>query len=91
MVKSELIQKLKDRAGLSRSQAEKVVELFFGTISDTLSNGERAEIRGFGSFCVNNYQPFIGRNPKTGAQIEVVSKKLPFFRASKKLKEKVNF
>jgi integration host factor subunit beta len=90
MVKSELIQKLKDRADLSRTHAEKVVDLVFDTIGDTLSKGNRAEIRGFGSFCVNDYQPYIGRNPKTGAQIEVATKKLPIFRVGKQLKEKVN-
>ena len=90
MVKSELIQNLKDRADLSRTHAEKVVDLVFDTIADTLSNGNRAEIRGFGSFSVNNYQPYIGRNPKTGAQIEVESKKLPIFRVGKQLKDKVN-
>jgi integration host factor subunit beta len=90
MVKSELIQKLKDRADLSRTHAEKVVDLVFDTIGDTLTKGDRAEIRGFGSFSVNNYQAYIGRNPKTGAQIEVESKKLPIFRVGKQLKQKVN-
>jgi integration host factor subunit beta len=90
MVKSELIQKLRDRADLSRSQAEKVVDMVFNTISDTLSEGGRAEIRGFGSFSVNSYESYVGRNPKTGAQIEVSSKKLPFFRVGKQLKGTVN-
>lgn len=90
MIKSELIQELKDRAGLSRIHAEKVVDLVFDTIGETLSKGHRVEIRGFGTFSVNNYEPYVGRNPKTGAQIEVSSKKLPFFRVSKQLKEKVN-
>ena len=90
MVKSELIQNLKDKADLSRTHAEKVVDLVFDTIGDTLSEGHRAEIRGFGSFSVNSYQPYIGRNPKTGAQIEVDSKKLPVFRVGKQLKQKVN-
>ena len=90
MVKSELIQNLKDRADLSRTHAEKIVDLVFDTIGDTLSKGDRAEIRGFGSFSVNNYQPYIGRNPKTGTQIEVKSKKLPIFRVGKQLKQKVN-
>ncbi len=90
MVKSDLIEKLKSRTDLSRNQAEKVVEIFFESIADTLSNGNRAEIRGFGSFSVNNYDSYIGRNPKTGAQIEVPSKKLPFFRVGKELKENVD-
>ena len=90
MVKSELIQKLKDKAGLSRTQAEKIVDTVFDAISDTLSNEDRVEIRGFGSFAVNNYKSYIGRNPKTGAPIEVSTNKLPFFRVGKQLKDKVN-
>ena len=90
MVKSDLIEKLKSRTDLSRNQAEKVVDIFFESIAAALSNGNRAEIRGFGSFSVNNYDSYIGRNPKTGAQIEVPSKKLPFFRVGKELKENVD-
>jgi len=90
MVKSELIQKLTDRADLSRTHAEKVVDTFFDTISDTLSKGERVEIRGFGSFSVNNYKSYVGRNPKTGDQIHVPAKKLPFFRVGKRLKAMVD-
>ena len=86
MVKSDLIQKIRDRADLSRTHAEKVVDVFFDTISDTLSKGERVEIRGFGSFSVNNYKSYVGRNPKTGDQIHVPAKKLPFFRVGKRLK-----
>ena len=90
MVKSDLIEKLKNRAELSRSQAEKVVDILFDAIADALSQGDRAEIRGFGSFSVNSYESYTGRNPKTGAQIEVPSKKLPFFRVGKELKENVD-
>ena len=90
MVKSDLIEKLKSRTDLSRNQAEKVVDIFFGSIADTLSNGNRAEIRGFGSFSVNSYESYVGRNPKTGAQIAVPAKKLPFFRVGKELKENVD-
>jgi integration host factor subunit beta len=86
MVKSDLIQKLRDRADLSRTHAEKVVDAFFDTISDTLFKGERVEIRGFGSFSVNSYKSYVGRNPKTGDQIHVPAKKLPFFRVGKRLK-----
>ncbi len=90
MVKSDLIEKLKNRTELSRSQAEKVVDILFDAIADALSQGDRAEIRGFGSFSVNSYESYTGRNPKTGAQIEVPSKKLPFFRVGKELKENVD-
>ena len=90
MVKSDLIEKLKNRTDLSRNQAEKVVDIFFESIGAALTNGDRDEIRGFGSFSVNSYESYVGRNPKTGAQIKVPSKKLPFFRVGKELKENVD-
>ena len=90
MNRSELIIAIKNEADLSRKDAEKVVDTFFDAIKETLSKGERVEIRGFGSFAVKNYKPYIGRNPKTGVQINVPSKKLPFFKVGKELKEKVD-
>ena len=90
MVKSELIQKLKDRADLSRTHAEKVVDLVFDTIGDTLSNGDRAEIRGFGSFSVNNYQPYIGRNPKTGREVPIPPRRVTDFKPSNIMKQRIN-
>ena len=90
MVKSELVQVLKDKVELSKAQAEKVVDIFFETITDTLSQGDRIEIRGFGSFSVNSYKSYVGRNPKTGDQINVPPKKLPFFKVGKQLKKLVD-
>jgi integration host factor subunit beta len=90
MVKSELVQVLKDKVELSKAQAEKVVDIFFETIIDTLSQGDRIEIRGFGSFSVNSYKSYVGRNPKTGDQINVPPKKLPFFKVGKQLKKLVD-
>ncbi len=90
MNRSELIIAIKNEADLSRKNAEKVVDTFFDAINETLSKGERVEIRGFGSFTVKNYKPYIGRNPKTGVQINVPSKKLPFFKVGKELKEMVD-
>lgn len=90
MNRSDLINALKDAAVLSRPDAEKVVEIFFDAIKETLAKGPRVEIRGFGSFTVKRYKPYVGRNPKTGVQIEVPSKKLPFFKVGKELKEMVD-
>ena len=90
MVKSELVQVLKDKVELSKAQAEKAVDIFFETITDTLSQGDRVEIRGFGSFSVNSYKSYLGRNPKTGDQINVLPKKLPFFKVGKQLKKLVD-
>ncbi len=90
MNRSDLINELKDRTSLSRKDSEKFVETFFDTISDTLAKKERVEIRGFGSFTVKNYKPYVGRNPKTGMRISVSAKKLPFFKVGKELKDMVD-
>ncbi len=90
MNRSDLINSLKDKVELSRKDAGKVVDTFFDALKETLSKGDRVEIRGFGSFSVKSYKPYVGRNPKTGEQINVTSKKLPFFKVGKELKEKVD-
>jgi integration host factor subunit beta len=90
MNRSDLINALKDEVAISRKDAGKVVDTFFDALKQTLSNGDRIEIRGFGSFSVKHYKPYTGRNPKTGAQIHVTSKKLPFFKVGKELKESVD-
>jgi integration host factor subunit beta len=90
MNRSDLINALKDKTALSKKDAEKVVDTFFGSITETLVQDKRVEIRGFGSFMVKNYTSYIGRNPKTGKQINVSSKKLPFFKVGKGLKDKVD-
>lgn len=91
MNRSDVINVLKEEANLSRKDAEKVTDIFFDAIENTLAQGERVEIRGFGSFTVNNYKPYTGRNPKTGTRIDIPSKKLPFFKVGKELKERVDY
>ena len=90
MNKSDLINAVKDEADLSRKDAEKVVETFFNTVTNIITEGERVEIRGFGSFTVKEYKPYVGRNPKTGVLIKVPPKKLPFFKVGKELKDLVD-
>ena len=90
MNRSDLINELKNETLLSRKDAEKFVETFFDAISDTLMKNDRVEIRGFGSFTVKDYKPYVGRNPKTGTKINVPPKKLPFFKVGKELKKRVN-
>lgn len=90
MNRSDLINELKNDTLLSRKDAEKFVETFFDAISDTLMKNDRVEIRGFGSFTVKKYKPYVGRNPKTGTKISVPPKKLPFFKVGKELKEMVD-
>jgi integration host factor subunit beta len=90
MNKIDLIQALKDSNNLSRSEAEKIVTLFFVKIADSLAQGGRVEIRGLCSFFVKKYRSYTGRNPKTGDKVKIKPKKLPFFKAGKELKERVD-
>ena len=89
MNKSELIAALAEKRGISIKKAEEVINVIFGCLTGALQGGERVEIRGFGSFVVNDYKPYTGRNPKTGEPIEVKSKKLPFFKVGKDLRERI--
>ena len=91
MNKSDLINVLRERAGLSRKEAEQAVLIFFNEISSSLEKGDRVEIRGFGSFTVKSYRSYTGRNPKSGNPISVPEKKLPFFKVGKELKGKVDY
>ncbi len=70
--------------------ARETVNLFFDSIKEALKGGDRVEIRGFGSFHVREYEGYTGRNPKTGARVEVQPKKLPVFRAGRELKAMVD-
>ena len=90
MNKIDLIQALKDSNHLSKSEAERIVALFFDKMAEALANGERVEIRGLCSFFVKKYGGYTGRNPKTGEMVEVATKKLPFFKVGKELKERVD-
>jgi integration host factor subunit beta len=90
MNKVELIQALKDTNNLSKSEAETVINLFFEKMADALAQGERVEIRGLCSFFVKKYGGYTGRNPKTGEFVKVAPKKLPFFKAGKELKDRVD-
>jgi integration host factor subunit beta len=91
MTKSELIEQLAQRAnGITNKVAEVVVHTIFQGMKDALVQGDRIEIRGFGSIKVKNYSSYTGRNPKTGDSIEVPAKKLPFFKVGKELRERVD-
>jgi integration host factor subunit beta len=90
MNKADLITALKNDTDLTKSEAESVVNLFFNQMANALVNGERVEIRGLCSFYVKKYKSYTGRNPKTGKQVEIKPKKLPFFKCGKELKERVD-
>ncbi|TWJ19829.1 HU family DNA-binding protein [Geobacter argillaceus] len=89
MNKSELIEALAAQKGLSYKKAEEIINTIFDSMTEAMLAGERIEIRGFGSFVVNEYKAYTGRNPKTGEAIPVKPKKLPFFKVGKELKERV--
>jgi integration host factor subunit beta len=90
MTKSDLIEAVASRTTITRSRAEAVVNCVFDAMADALVNGEGIEVRGFGSFTVRQYKPYDGRNPRTGEAVHVASKRLPFFKAGKELKERVD-
>ncbi len=90
MNKSDLVEALSEGEDLTRTKAEEIVNLVFSEITNALVAGDRVEIRGLGSFKVKSYDGYKGRNPKTGKQIKVKPKKLPFFKCGKELKERVD-
>ena len=90
MNKSELVKALADQANISLDEATLVVNTFVDCMKDSLLEGGRVEIRGFGSFKVKEYGSYAGRNPRTGEKVAVEPKRLPFFRAGKELKEYLN-
>lgn len=90
MNKSELVEALASERDLTYKKSEEIVNIIFESMAETLAQGGRIEIRGFGSFVVKDYKSYMGRNPKTGEIIRVKPKKLPFFKVGKELRERVN-
>lgn len=92
MTKSELIDALaRKQSHLAYKDVELAVKSLLEAMSQSLSNGERIEIRGFGSFTSKSYDAYTGRNPRTGETIHVPAKRLPFFKVGKELKERVDY
>ena len=90
MIKSELIIRLAQQTGLSKTDAKKAVETIFNEIIKTLADGGRVELRNFGILSLHTRSPRIGRNPKTGTQVQVEQKRIPFFKAGKAVKKALN-
>src|SRR5215471_6029882 len=90
MTKSDLIDVLCETRKMPKGRAELLINVIFDSMEATLRRGERIEIRGFGSFEIRDYRAYEGRNPRTGATVNVKPKKLPFFKVGKELKERVN-
>lgn len=90
MTKSDLIELLTQKTNLTKKRIESVVNCVFDSMTASLVNGDRIEIRGFGSWQVKGYKSYQGRNPKTGETVTVPEKKLPFFKVGKELKKKID-
>lgn len=91
MTKSELIEKLlAKQPTLPAKEIENIVKDILEFISQSLENGDRVEIRGFGSFSLHHRQPRLGRNPKTGDSVNLSAKSVPYFKAGKELKARVD-
>lgn len=90
MNKSDLVIALHTDLDLPIRKTEEIVDTMFDHMSRTLVNGDRIEIRGFGSFEVRDYPGYTGRNPATGELITVADKRLPFFKAGKELRETID-
>lgn len=90
LTKADLIEEVLRITELPRKESETVVETIFESIIQSLQKGDKIEIRGFGSFRTRQRRGRIGRNPKTGAKVDVPPKKIPFFKPSKELKDFVN-
>ena len=90
MTKSELIEALSNRRDLTARDAKTIVDTIMTEIGDTLAIGGRVELRGFGSFSVKVRPARQGRNPRTGASVSVAEKRVPFFKAGKELRQRVD-
>lgn len=90
MTKSDLIDHLSDKLHMPKGRVEQIVDTVFETMEHSLRDGERIEIRGFGSFEIRTYRSYDGRNPRTGETVHVREKRLPFFKVGKELKERIN-
>ena len=90
MTKADLVVEVMRLGDLTRGDAEKIVETIFDSVIGALRTGDKIEIRGFGSFRTRQRKPRIGRNPKTGARVDVPAKRVPFFKPSKDLRDLEN-
>ncbi|MEA2162868.1 MAG: integration host factor subunit beta [Thermoanaerobaculia bacterium] len=90
MTKAELVDEVARVVQLTKKQAETIVNIVFDSIVESLRSGQKIELRGFGSFRLRSRKSRTGRNPKTGEKVDVPSKKIPYFKPGKELKELIN-
>ena len=90
MTKAELVDEIAEKADLTRKHSEVIVDAVFSSIIEALQEGDKIELRGFGSFRVRHRASRTGRNPKTGEGVQVPAKKVPYFKPGKELRELIN-
>ncbi len=91
MIKSELVQKIADRnPHLYHRDIERIVNAVLEKIVGAMQDGDRVELRGFGAFSVKSRDARVGRNPRTGTSVEVIAKRVPFFKTGKELRGRLN-
>jgi integration host factor subunit beta len=91
MIRSELVKKLEaENPGMTPEEVERILDLFFNQITQRLAEGGRVELRGFGAFSTRERNPRKGRNPRTGASVDVPAKSVPYFKPGKEVRERLN-
>lgn len=90
MTKAELVDQITAETGMNRRDTVTVVNLIMENIGRALSDGDKVELRGFGSFKVKSRRSRLARNPRTGDAVDVPSKRVPYFKASNELKDRLN-
>jgi integration host factor subunit alpha len=90
MTRADIVDRIYEKVGLSKKEAQEIIEIIIDTITETLKEGETVKITGFGTFTVRKKAPRKGRNPKTGEEVEISARRVVSFRPSNILKEKVN-
>ena len=90
MTKADLVDRVTSLGDLTRRDGEVIVDTLFDAVIGALKTGDKIEIRGFGSFRTRQRNARTGRNPKTGAKVDVPAKRVPFFKPSKELRDSVN-
>ncbi len=91
MIRSELLQAMAtDNPELRAEEVEQVVDIFFDQIAERLAEGGRVELRGFGAFSTREREARTGRNPRSGEAVSVPSKRVPYFKPGKEIRERLN-
>lgn len=91
MIKSELVQKIADKSPhLYHRDIERIVNTILDEVINAMKDGDRIELRGFGAFSVKSRNARMGRNPRTGSSVEVIAKRVPFYKTGKELRERLN-